>query len=472
MASKFKRLVLGSCVLQLSACGVYEMDPARQANSAVASRTPALGGDTNPVSPTDPSAGDLNPAGPTPAPTPTPTPSPAPVPTPVPVPSTDPEPTPTPAPAPAPTPPKQPYVFIGRFDQSDPRGPRFAFSGSRIGANFTGTSLAVVLSDSNTDLFNVVIDGDPAQAPTRIIKTQPGSTGVTYPLAKGLAPGNHSVWLTKRTEFSQSGDKASVGQTQFLGLVLEAGAQFLPPPARLRRRIDFVGDSAFTGYGADQVQKGPDSGCPYTPETQNEDASIPAYTARALQAEHINASASGKAVYRSFYDDNSSHTLPVVYEEILPFDTKSVWDFSQWTADAVVLSAGGDDVFGDSGSGTFPDRAAFVDADVAWMAKIRAHYPQAVIVNVMSPSAKLTDIALLGDALKEAVARRNAAGDAKVFYYSYFTDDKIYSTYDDLARGAGNTQPLYWGCRYHPSAAGAHFLAQRLAAFMRPKLGW
>src|SRR6266568_3072908 len=49
--------------------------------------------------------------------------------------------------------------FIGRFDTSDPAGPRYEWSASAVVARFTGTGIDVKLKDGGTDLFEVVVDG-------------------------------------------------------------------------------------------------------------------------------------------------------------------------------------------------------------------------------------------------------------------------------------------------------------------------
>src|SRR6187402_2843217 len=49
--------------------------------------------------------------------------------------------------------------FIGRFDQSEPAAPVFAWPGTAIALRFTGTAIGVTLSDSGDNVFEVVLDG-------------------------------------------------------------------------------------------------------------------------------------------------------------------------------------------------------------------------------------------------------------------------------------------------------------------------
>src|SRR5690242_271327 len=65
-------------------------------------------------------------------------------------PSSPPSPSPAP-PAIALAPPKDPFAavhFIGRFDRSDPEGPRFAWPGSEIVARFRGSGIDVTLAST------------------------------------------------------------------------------------------------------------------------------------------------------------------------------------------------------------------------------------------------------------------------------------------------------------------------------------
>ena len=407
-----------------------------------------------------------------PAPSATPTVTATSTPGPTPTQSITPAPTPSPSitPTPTPVPAGRPYTLVGRYDATNPNNPVFELADSKVGVSFTGTSLSVNLGDTGTDTFAVFIDG--ATTPT-ILQTLPNQTA-SYAL-KGLAAGNHTVWMIKRTEFMQYGVSTGVGKTTLNGFTLDAGAAFLAPPAARSRHIDFIGDSGWTGFGAGTlvVPNGPD--CAYDPLNQDAVNSVPQLTGDILSADIVNASSSGQGVFKSVYDTEPTHLLPLLYEEQMPPTSAPAWDFSRQSADVVALSAGGDDLAGDNGTGYFVDAngnkdggAAFIAAYTAWLARIRQHYPSATIVCVLSQSASGGDVATLGGAIQQAIANRAALGDTKVFYYNYFQNDPTYHTYDDIANGLG----YGWGCLYHPSPAGAKWLAQRLAAFIASKMGW
>ncbi len=127
--------------------------------------------------------------------------------------------------------------YVGRFDTSTPGGPSCAWSNSAVRLSFKGTGMRVKLAENSENQWQVVIDGKP----TSIIKSK-GKAAV-YPVATGLAEGEHSVELVRRTE-------AFAGRTQFLGFQLGAGGKLLPVPAP-HRRIEVIGDSISCGYGSE-----------------------------------------------------------------------------------------------------------------------------------------------------------------------------------------------------------------------------
>jgi hypothetical protein len=385
------------------------------------------------------------------------------------------------------------YTTAGRFVARSTSAYTFALPTSRIGGNFTGTSLAVRMADTAYDYFDVILDGNvivsttagaatpPCQPLSQAQITNPNATAYTgcfgttpttqprlYTLATGLAPGNHTAWLIKRTEFYQGSGANAVGQSQFYGFVLDADATMLTPPPSRTRRIDFVGDSGFSGYGAGRIMHDASDYCDFTPANSDAAASVPFYTGEALKADITNVSSSGQGVVHSVYDANPNHLLPVMYEQSLPPSPTPLWNFVPQGADVVVLAGGGDDLNGASGSGTFTDPNAFVSGYVAWVQKVRSHYPDAYIVLALTSGAKTGDIVTLGGALQQVVAQVQAAGDTKVGYFNFFMYDPQYTTYTDIATALG----VNFGCKYHPSPAGAKWLGERLARFIAEKMAW
>jgi lysophospholipase L1-like esterase len=339
--------------------------------------------------------------------------------------------------------------FIGRFDTTDPAGPRVAWPGAQIVARFSGTELKATFSDAPAEdqpsHWDVTVDG--TVNPTPLALTPAAKT---YTLATGLTPGAHVVELRKRTE-------AKAGVTQFLGFDYSGGALLAPPPARVRR-IEFLGDSNANGYGIE----GAGPACSYTPATQNERKSFGALAAAALGADHHNLAQSGVGVLLN-YVRADPNVMEILYTRALPGTPGSTYDFTKFDPDVVWITLGGNDWAGED-----PDAPAPLT-----MAQFQAKYSQLVaLVRTKRPGAHLVcavGASLSNDypvgynaytnvktAITNVVAARTTAGDTKIYTYEYAR-----------ATAADRT-----ACAYHFNAAKHASLATETVAFIKSKTGW
>ena len=320
--------------------------------------------------------------------------------------------------------------IIGRVDDGDPAGPRFSWSGSAVVARFSGDSVGVRLRDPGNQ-FEVLVDDRP-------LATLVASGGrELYPLQSGLGPGPLLVQLVRRTE-------GFLGATQLLGLVLDPAGALLPPPPAAVRRLEFVGDSITCGYGVE----GADQYCPFSADTENFTLSFAALTARALGAEATAIAVSGRGLYRNF-DGTVTGTVPQLYDRTLQ-DGFAVWDFTRFTPDAVVINLGTNDFAkGDPGP-------PFADAYEAFLRRVRGHYPTAHIVCTAGPMLGTDELARVRGYLAPLLDAARAAGDARLSYLEFPTQDGS----------------LGYGCDWHPSRGTHQQMADRLTAELRQRLGW
>lgn len=378
----------------------------------------------------------------------TPTPTPASTPSPVPSGGATPNPNATPS-IPAATGFAAQYTFMGRFDFTNPNAPIFAWPQSEVGANFSGTSLTVMLNEPINELYDgvpvdnyydVYVDGG---APMRLAVNH---STTAYPISTTLADTNHTVWISKRTE-------ANVGEGQFLGLQLGTG-KLLPPPAVRPRTIEFIGDSASSGYGADGNYP-IWNGCTFTTDTADADVAYPKVAADALNATGINLAFAGKGITRNLNVGDTVNTMPVIYPYVDPMAMLYPYKFTQYTADVVVINIGGNDWTGVSGSGTPPDQTLFISKYMDLLQQVRTHYPKSVILVCLTALAVQNDRVTMREYI-QAVQTTAAKTMPNVFYFEF-------PEYD----GA-----LGFGCDAHPDIPAHALMAQQLVTAIKSHTGW
>jgi lysophospholipase L1-like esterase len=322
--------------------------------------------------------------------------------------------------------------FVGRVDVAGADDASFAWSGSGVIANFSGSSLAVRLAGGQQ--YTVLIDG--------MLQPKLSPTGGLDVLASGLAEGPHSVELYRRTEANQ-------GESRFLGFDF-GGGQLLAPPAPAERRIEIVGDSITAGYG----NEGADMNCTFSPDTENHYLTYGALSARALGAELSTVAWSGKGVVCNYGDDaaSCSDPLPPYYDRTLPARADSRWDFSRWQPQAVVINLGTNDF----STAMDPTQEQFEQALGALIEHMRAGYPGALILATVGPLLTGADLATARTYIANVVKQRNDAGDAKVQAFELAPTN--------AADG--------YGCDWHPSLKTHQVMAEALTAKLRAELGW
>lgn len=341
--------------------------------------------------------------------------------------------------------------YIGRFETSDPAGPKVAWPGARVIVRFSGTELKVKTVETpsgGTSHYDVIVDGNVQNTP---FKPANGAGNAT--VASGLAAGAHTVELYRRTE-------ALIGVTQFTGFEYPNGGSLLPPPTAAARRIEFIGDSSTTGYGVECAN----SGQTFSDATENERKTYPSLAAKALGAEHHNISFSGKGVARN-YDQGDADVMALLYARTLPETAASQWAFNSWTPDVVWIALGGNDWSADTSP---PSLATFKTKYTELVNLVRAKYPQARIIG--SVAAAMSDFYPAGNnaytnlktAIADVVKAKNDAGDTKVYAHELPRADQ----------SGANGAPDLTGCAYHSNAAFHQKLALDVAAKVKAVAGW
>ncbi|MEI9950784.1 MAG: SGNH/GDSL hydrolase family protein [Pseudomonadota bacterium] len=320
--------------------------------------------------------------------------------------------------------------FIGRFDQSKPDAPVFAWPGTAITLRFNGTAIGVTLSDTGSNVFEVVLDGKHT-----VLTLQSGMK--KYALGSGLAAGAHELLLYRRTE-------ASFNETTFNGFDVPDGA-YLPGPPVPTRRLEVIGDSISAAYGNEGVYP-----CQFSSATENHYLSYEALAARAVNAELYTEAWSGIGMLRN-YEGTTTDVMPDRYPRSLPERATSTWDFGKFVPDAVVINLGTNDfATGDPG-------AAFQAAYLKFVSDLRLHYPSARFFLALGPMLSGDSYGQASVYLKAVIAARASAGDKNLTLLEFGTQD---SNADGL------------GCDYHPSLKTHQKMADKLLAALKADLAW
>ncbi|HEY9059985.1 MAG TPA: cellulase family glycosylhydrolase [Pseudobacteroides sp.] len=332
----------------------------------------------------------------------------------------------TPVPSASPT-----IIYNGRFDFSDPQGPRCAWSGSNAELNFSGTQVSVTLKSTGENWFQAFIDGN-AQTPFSV-----NSTTSTITLASGLTNGEHRLVLWKRTEASQ-------GEVQFLGFNLGQG-KLLAAPAPLERKIEFIGDSITCAYGNEGKSKDEH----FTAKNENSYLSYAAITARSLNSSSNIVAWSGIGISQN-YGGQAGPLMLERYSYTLPYSGVK-WDFKNYVPQVVVINLGTNDF-----STSATDKTKFITNYTSLVSQVRSNYPNSHIFCTMGPMLWGTGLESCYNYLNEIVNGFKSRGDSKVYLLEY----------------PQQSESNGYGEDWHPSLKTHQLMADQLTAEIKSKLGW
>jgi len=322
------------------------------------------------------------------------------------------------------------FLYNGRFDFSDPAGPKCAWSGSNVEMNFSGTEASVTLKSTGENWFQAIVDGQ-VQEPFKVNGTS------TVKLVSGLSNGNHHLVLWKRTEASQ-------GEVQILGFDF-GGGQLLAPPAPLERKIEFIGDSITCAYGNEGLSKEQS----FTPRNENSYLSYAAITARSLNASANLIAWSGIGLTMN-YGGSGGPLIMDRYPLTLP-QSGVEWDFKNYVPQVVVINLGTNDF------STIPaDRTKFISAYKELVTKVRTNYPDAHIFCCVGPMLWGSGLDSCRSYIQEVINYFNSSGDSKVYFVEF--------PQQDPSNGYGED--------WHPNLITHRLMAEQLTSEIKQKLGW
>ena len=141
--------------------------------------------------------------------------------------------------------------------------------------------------------------------------------------------------------------------------------------------------------------------------------------------------------------------MPTYYDRILPNRADSIWDFSRFQPDAVVVNLGTNDLSTNSD----PDQATFESGYKALLVRVRKAYPKAHILCTNGPMLSGTDLTnvrrYIGDVVTELA-------------------DPSISTFEITPQDGSDG----YGCDSHPSLERHEKMAAVVTAAIKSALGW
>lgn len=336
--------------------------------------------------------------------------------------------------------PNHPHIqYIGRFDFSNPKQPKFAWTGSTITLRFEGTFCKLFMHNFSegkdktgkpyANYFNIFIDGQLV----KILRVE--NNQIEYSIAENLPQGRHIVQIFKRTE-------ALIGVCEFLGFQIDKKAKVLPAKKTATKKIEFIGDSITCGYG----NEGDKQSCPFTPETENGYLAYAAITAQNLKAEYITTCYSGKGLIQN-YDKSKENTMPMLYQLIYPQSTQK-WNFQQWIPDAVCINLGTNDF-----AHAIPDSIEFTKAYILLIDNILINYPNASIFCLVGSMLNGKNLQVIKSYIEQVVNHQIAKGNKKVYFFEMSTQGKV-----------------GYGCDWHPNVAQHEINATELSVFIKKNI--
>ncbi len=326
--------------------------------------------------------------------------------------------------------------YAGRIDFSNPKAPRYAYSGVSIRASFQGTSISAILEDEKSEnQYLVIID----KVVTKRFVVSKGNQ--TYPLATNLANNIHEIELYKLTE-------ELCGKTTFLGFLLDRGKKLLPLKDPRTRLMEFVGNSITCGASMEipNGEKGNST-------NENHYLSYGAITSRNFNARNLTVSKSGVGLFVNSWGfvnatSESPGSMRNYYSRTFYTNATPIYTFTQ-KPDLICVDLGTNDF------GKKVDSASFVNCYIDFIDTLQTRNKQADIICLIGPMTSGKSLVTLRNCVQTVVKIAYEKNNGKVYFFEL-------STQGALGFGGG----------YHPTIGQHAKNANELTEFISKLKSW
>lgn len=245
----------------------------------------------------------------------------------------------------------------------------FDWTGSYVRIAFEGDYLAIKLSDSGKDWFNIWLDSPFTKDADRIASVKGDTTlvicdaGILKEKYGKKVPKQHCVIFQKRTEGSQG--RVTIHK-------VEARKLLQAEPVK-ERVIEFVGDSFTCGYGAENSKPSD----PFRPEDENQNHTHAAILGRYFNADILVAAHSGQGVNRNYNDGGRGYTMVDRYLRIFDSSDQKDADTPKWQPSAFPVKPAMTIIYlgeNDFSRQRQPSKRAFVEDYIKLLKEIKDFY--------------------------------------------------------------------------------------------------
>ncbi|NLG17828.1 MAG: hypothetical protein GX556_10895 [Fibrobacter sp.] len=310
--------------------------------------------------------------------------------------------------------------YYGRFDYSNPKAPRFNWSGSTIEFKVSGTATVEIELTDGAGYYDIEIDGQLQSTPLHADSWGPHK----YSLVNSLSSDDHVIRIIRRNE-------PYWAIAAFSGIYLSDGGK-ITPSAKPVRKMEFLGDSWTAGYFIEA--------CGDQQAHTNTNKTWARLTSKAFRAQDIILAESGIGLLKS---PGGRASLPQKYGNT--FDTigsgsTPKWDFSKWIPDIVTIFLG----INDNSSGAADNE--YSAAVHSFVSTIRGNYPDAYILFISYSGC-------MDQATRSAVAAETTTlGNKGIYFYECKQEVK--------------------GCTWHPDTTDARAISDSVVAKIKQITGW
>ncbi|MBR1574492.1 MAG: GDSL family lipase [Bacteroidales bacterium] len=314
----------------------------------------------------------------------------------------------------------------------------FDWTGVYLRLAFEGRYLAVRVSDTHKNYYNVWLDRDMAGEPDKVVSTFGRDSLIVLFDEKDIpSRGSHRVILQKRTEAEQG--RTTLHSFTTRGDLLQA--EGLRP-----RLLEFVGDSYTCGYGAENSVRTD----PFKPETENQNKTYAAILSRYFGADRLVIAHSGQGIARNYGDGGRGLHMPDRYGYVFDCDPSAgTWDAAShpYRPDMTIIYL----CTNDFSTGRQPTAGEFTAHYRRLLEAVKANY---------GPAHKILCVAGPGDPLMPQYVQAAVAASGMEQVWAVNLCPMGLDSDGDL------------GASWHPSYAGHRKWAHALLPYVATITGW